>query len=91
MTEKYAFLFGNSTYRDARLNKLNAPEADIQALSAALKDPAIAGFAAVRWAVNSTLAAVQTSLVAFLSERKRDDTVLVYFTGHGLLDEDNQL
>ncbi|GLS29597.1 Uncharacterized protein, contains caspase domain [Mesorhizobium albiziae] len=91
MSEKYAFLFGNSTYQDARLNGLNAPIKDVQALSKALSDPEVAGFNDVEWAINGSAGIVQVNLAKFLKQRSRDDVVLVYFTGHGLLDAENQL
>ena len=91
MSEKYAFLFGNSTYQDARLNRLNAPEEDIRAFSDVLEDKEIGGFNVTWGAINGPVAVVQTNLTKFLALRKRDDVVLVYFTGHGLLDNQNRL
>ncbi len=88
---KYAFLFGNSFFNDTRLNELNAPENDINALHDVLKAKDICAFDDVDWAVNSTLGAVQTKLVKFLKNKKRDDLIVVYYTGHGLLDDENNL
>jgi formylglycine-generating enzyme required for sulfatase activity len=88
---KCALLIGNSNYRDRRLAKLSAPAVDIAALADVLRDPAIGGFDDVQTVIDGGLAEVQPRIGALFVNRHRDDLVLLYFSGHGVLDKRGHL
>jgi beta-lactam-binding protein with PASTA domain len=89
-----ALLMGNSVFdADASLNPLNAPTKDVARLHRALVDPATGLFADdnVRLVIERTANDLLDELDAFFSSAHRDDLLLLYYSGHGLLDERNQL
>jgi uncharacterized caspase-like protein len=90
MSGRYALLIGNSRFDDPALARLSAPEADVAALQAVLKDPRIAGFE-TRLLLNEDLAAVRSAVVEHFRDRYRDDVVLLYYSGHGLRDDHGDL
>ncbi len=83
---KYALLIGNSEYNDQKLAQLKTPQADARALAKVLKAQKIGNFDEVKLLVNQTEAKSRRSISAFLSNKKPDDLVLLYFSGHGVLD-----
>lgn len=89
--EKHALLIANSKYNDERLNSLNAPTEDVIALKAVLDDEKIGEFASVEPVINASLEQIQKDLKAFLSDRRPDDLIVIYYTGHGLIDSDGKL
>jgi uncharacterized caspase-like protein len=87
MTLKLALLIGNSQYQDPILAKLKAPDSDISELAKILQDPAIGGFDQVTTILSEVSNEVRAAIGDFFAERKRDDLLLLYFSGHGVLDE----
>ncbi|MEV4656469.1 caspase family protein [Micromonospora sp. NPDC049301] len=80
-----ALLIGNSRYDDSRLSGLRAPSRDAAALAGALGDPEIGGFdtqALLDQPTASTVAAIER----FFADRRPDDMLVLYFSGHGLKD-----
>ncbi len=88
---KHALLIGNSLFTDARLSPLFAPTNDLVALQSVLKDEKISGFDTAELITNSVLETVQQAIIDFLDNRQLDDLVLLYYTGHGLLDKNGKL
>ena len=89
-----ALLMGNSVFEaDAGLNPLNAPTKDVARLHRALVDSSTGLFADehVRLAIERSSHDLLDELDTFFSAAHRDDLLLVYYSGHGLLDERNQL
>jgi beta-lactam-binding protein with PASTA domain len=89
-----ALLIGNSVFEaDAGLNPLNAPTKDVARLHRALVDSATGLFAEenVRLVIERSSHDLLDELDRFFSEARRDDLLLLYYSGHGLLDERNQL
>ncbi|MEV6630555.1 caspase family protein [Actinoplanes sp. NPDC051470] len=89
-----ALLIGNSAFEsDAGLNPLNAPTKDVARLHRALVDPATGVFAEenVRLVIERSSHDLLDELDTFFSAAHRDDLLLLYYSGHGLLDERNQL
>jgi hypothetical protein len=83
---KYALLIGNNEYSDKKLAQLKTPEADAHALAKVLRAKKIGNFDEVALLVNQTEAKSRRAISAFLSNKKPDDLVLLYFSGHGVLD-----
>ncbi|QFZ19862.1 caspase, EACC1-associated type [Saccharothrix syringae] len=90
MGRRLALLIATYEYEDAGLRRLTAPAHDAEALAEVLADPSIAGFE-VTTLVNEPLHRVGRSIGEFYRDRRRDDLTLLYFTGHGLKDDEGRL
>lgn len=91
MTEKrVALIIATDQYEDKDLCQLISPAHDAEALGQVLKDPAIGSFD-VRTLLNKPSHEVKTEIEEFFTDRKRDDILLLYFSGHGIKDEDGLL
>jgi hypothetical protein len=91
MGKKAALLIGTTRYDDARLAQLHAPDADIEALAAVLRDPDLCAFDSVEVLRDQVFAEVQLAVSRFFSEGKKDDLLLWYFSGHGIVDDAGRL
>ena len=90
MGRRLALLIATDQYEDAGLRRLTAPGADAEAFAAVLRDPDIAGFD-VTMLTNQPYHRVGEAIGDFYRDRRRDDLMLLYFTGHGLKDDDGRL
>ena len=84
--KKYALLIGNDRYRDPRLQPLVVPSEDVRGLQAVLADPAVGAFDEVRNLLNADRTRVAGEIERQFKQAARDDLVLLYFSGHGVLD-----
>ncbi len=91
MARKVALVIGNSEYRDAGLSRLGTPGADVRYLARVLQDPLTGCFDEVRTLDNPESAEARREVARLFSNRTRDDLVLLYFSGHGVLDEHGEL
>ena len=78
-----ALVIANSEYEDADLRQLVAPARDAEALERVLGDPDVGGFE-VKTLLNRPALEVSLAIEKFFLNRKRDDLVLLYYSGHGL-------
>jgi formylglycine-generating enzyme required for sulfatase activity len=91
MTEKrFALIIASYEYEDTDLRQLVAPAQDAEALTRVLADPAIGNFE-VQTLVNEPSYKVNPAIETFFADRKRDDLILLYFSGHGIKDEEGRL
>ncbi|WP_329254544.1 PQQ-binding-like beta-propeller repeat protein [Streptomyces sp. NBC_01478] len=90
MERRLALLIANYTYEDEGLRRLTAPAHDAEALAEVLRDPDIAGFD-VTILVNEPHHRIGEAVGAFFHDRRHDDLILLYFTGHGLKDDEGRL
>ncbi|MCX5262252.1 caspase family protein [Streptomyces canus] len=90
MGRRLALLIATYDYEDTGLRRLTAPAHDAEAFAAVLKDPDIAGFE-VTTLINEPHHQVGAAIGDLYRDRRRDDLTLLYFTGHGLKDEDGRL
>jgi hypothetical protein len=81
----YALVIGNNTY--AHLPKLKTAVADAKAVARALE--ADYGFA-VTTLIDATRAQIVDTLDEFRETLRENDNLLIYYAGHGWLDEDAQ-
>lgn len=88
---KYALIIGNESYSDPKLAQLKTPAADSRALANVLDDEKIGGFDEVTPLINQTETEIRRTIGSFLEGKKPDDLVLVYFSGHGVLDSNGRL
>jgi hypothetical protein len=96
MAGKYrALLIGNSTYPadDHNLQSLKGPVKDIAALNRALVDRDTGLFADgdVTLLAEASSTRALRAMSQFFSSADRDDVLLVYFSGHGKLDQSGRL
>ncbi|MER5925459.1 caspase, EACC1-associated type, partial [Streptomyces mirabilis] len=90
MGRRLAILIATYEYQDSALRQLTAPAHDAEALASVLSDPDIAGFE-VTTLVNQPHYVVGEAIGDLYRNRRRDDLTLLYFTGHGLKDDDGRL
>ncbi|MCB9102216.1 MAG: SUMF1/EgtB/PvdO family nonheme iron enzyme, partial [Anaerolineales bacterium] len=88
---RLALIIGNSEYDDPALARLVTPGGDAADLAAVLRDPQIGGFEAVETLLNQPLTKVRRAIAHFFARRKPDDLLLLYFSGHGVLDDRGRL
>lgn len=88
---KYALIIGNNKYNDPKLAQLKTPAADSQALAKVLDDKTIGSFDEVTPLINQTETRIRRAISTFLTNKKPDDLVLLYFSGHGVLDDRGRL
>src|SRR3954462_7128749 len=85
-----ALLVATYGYQDTGLRGLTAPAHDAEALADVLRDPAIADFD-VTVLLNEPTHVVGEAIGSFYGACRRDDLTLLYFSGHGLKDDDGRL
>ncbi|MFF0010794.1 caspase family protein [Streptomyces sp. NPDC005374] len=90
MGRRLALLVATYDYQDTELRQLTGPAHDAEALAAVLRDPDIAGFE-VTTLVNRPHHAVGEAIGDFYRNLHSDDLTLLYFTGHGLKDDEGRL
>src|SRR6201992_4102629 len=90
-----ALLIGNSTYPadEHNLQMLKGPVKDIAALNRALVDRDTGLFADADVTLLAEVSSTRAlrALSQFFSSADRDDVLLVYFSGHGKLDQSGRL
>ncbi len=91
MAGKFALIIGNSHYDDPSLGRLKAPDMDVQGLEEVLKAPDVGHFDEVTTLLNEGCASVRKAVARFYDKRQRDDLLLLYFSGHGVKDEQGRL
>jgi uncharacterized caspase-like protein len=91
MGKRLALIIGNSVYQDQTLARLKAPDADVGALHDVLKDSQVGGFDDVDLIFNSTFSNVRMAISAFFARKSHDDLLVLYFSGHGVLDDNGRL
>jgi hypothetical protein len=87
---RVALLVATYEYEDSMLEQLKGPAQDVEVLANVLSDPNIAGFD-VDVLINQPHYVVGEAIGDFYQDRRRDDIALLYFTGHGLKDEEGRL
>jgi len=87
---RYALIVASSRYTDATLTQLEAPAHDARALAQVLAAPGIGDFD-VTTLTDEPAPSVMQGIEDFFDGRRREDLVLLYFSGHGILDEGARL
>lgn len=88
--KRVALVIATDRYEDAELAQLRAPAQDGEALAAVLRNADIGGFA-VETLFNLPAHKLNQALEAFFADRGREDLLLLYFSCHGVKDEDGRL
>ncbi len=89
---KIALLIGVSEYQ-SDLNPLPATIQDIEAMRRILQNPDMGGFAEenVKLLKNPDRQQMEENIEELFAQRHRDDLVLLFFSGHGITDDDGRL
>ncbi len=87
---RYALLIGISNY-NAGLTPLPSAVKDVDALHQVLLNPEIGGFAEsdVKVLKDAEKTEIETEIYHLFKDRKNDDLLLFYFSGHGVTDSQN--
>ena len=85
-----ALIVANARYDDEGLERLASPGQDATALRRVLDDPARCGFV-VSTVVDGGSSEVAEAVEEFLVDAERTDLLLLYFSCHGLKDENGRL
>jgi Tfp pilus assembly protein PilF len=91
MGRKLALVIGNSQYDDTGLARLATADVDVRQLANVLRDQEVGQFEEVIELANQGFAVVRRSVAQFFTQAKRDDLLLLYFSGHGVKDEHGNL
>src|SRR5947208_2164099 len=91
MGQRIALLVATSRYTDGKLPNLRAPIQETQHLAQLLEDPAIGEFDQAKVLADSGKAYIEYEIEQLFSHRAPDDLVLLYLSGHGIKNADNQL
>src|SRR5688500_6114569 len=86
MGQRLALVIGTSAYDDPGLARLVAPQADMDGLAAILRAPEVGGFDGVTTLLDQPAGAVHRAVARLFAGKKRDDLLVLYFSGHGVLD-----
>jgi len=87
---RLALIIASCHFTDNVLQQLIAPGEDAVALERVLKDPAI-GWFETKALIDRPSNELRAEIEAFFSTGKREDLLLLYFSGHGLKNDDGKL
>ena len=87
MTSKFALVIANTDYEDNGLAQLTAPGRDAEDFAAVLKDQDICAFDQVNILLNQLSSTVTEAVHEFFDQKRPDDLLVMYFSGHGVRDE----
>ncbi|OGO41359.1 MAG: hypothetical protein A2Z49_05585 [Chloroflexi bacterium RBG_19FT_COMBO_56_12] len=92
VTEKrFALFIATSEYKGSKFKSLPSSVNDVERLGRVLKDPNIDGFMSVKTVANRPTNTVCKAISQFIEDKKQSDVLLVYYSGHGVLDSDGSL
>lgn len=91
MASKFALVIANTEYQDASFAKLTAPGKDAEEFAQVLSDAELAAFDDVQVLLNEGESKIRRSIARFFVNRQRDDLLLLYFSGHGVRNDQGQL
>jgi hypothetical protein len=87
MSGKYALIIGNTEYIDPGLAQLTAPGKDTADFARVLKEHELCAFDQVKILLNQLSSTVIEAIDEFFDQKKPDDLLVLYFSGHGVRDE----
>lgn len=91
MARRIALIIANHTYQDPRLAGFASPPADIATLAEVLRNPTLGNFTQVETLVNQPASELRRRVSALFHWKQRQDELVLYWAGHGLVDAAGQL
>jgi uncharacterized caspase-like protein len=91
MSSKFALVIANTEYQDASFAKLTAPGKDAEEFAHVLREPDLGAFDDVQVLLNQEESKIRRAIGRFFVNRNRDDLLLLYFSGHGVRNDQGQL
>jgi hypothetical protein len=88
---RFALIIGNWEFDDSRFRTLTSPDRDMEDFIGILKDPRIGGFRNVLSLANRNEGEIRRAIGRFYKDRKKDDLLLLYYSGHGIKDDEGRL
>ncbi|QDL07168.1 hypothetical protein DP114_03905 [Brasilonema sennae CENA114] len=88
--KRRALIIANNEFEDTHWQALYAPPQDAKALAEVLADPAIGNFE-VEVLLNKSRHEVEQEIDDFFGDEQKSDLLLLYFSGHGFRDDDDNL
>ena len=89
--KRFALIIATSHYQDPDLQKLIAPAHDAEVLADLLKDIEIGKFEEVKILLDEPSYKITREIEKFFRARNRDDLLLLYFSCHGMKDDEGHL
>ena len=90
VSKKVALLIGVSEYGEG-IPSLSAPLNDVAAMKRVLENEEMGGFQDIKTLINPDPVAMQTKVQQIFADVHKDDLVLLFFSGHGITDDNNRL
>ena len=87
MSGKYALIIANTEYTDSGLAQLTAPGRDADDFARVLREKDLCAFDDVKVLLNEHSNTINEAIDEFFDQKKPDDLLLLYFSGHGVRDE----
>ncbi|MFJ4487359.1 caspase domain-containing protein [Streptomyces longwoodensis] len=87
---RHALIVANADYDDPGLKELASPASDASALAQVLGDPQIGDFE-VEVVADEPSHVILRRIEGFFTDRRRDDTLVLHFSCHGLKSESGEL
>ena len=88
---RLALIIANNQYENSTFAQLTAPVQDAEELARVFNDPTIGQFDDVKVLLNEPHSTIRRAIAEFFNQKKHDDMLVVYFSGHGVLDARSQL
>jgi len=88
---RYGILIAESKYEDPRLQNLQCPESDVDGLNEILKQKDLGNFAETFVLKNADNGEVLIKINQILKKAGKNDLVLIYYSGHGKLNDAGKL
>ncbi|MBO1047845.1 MAG: SUMF1/EgtB/PvdO family nonheme iron enzyme [Dolichospermum sp. DEX182a] len=90
MAKKTALLIGISEYGES-IPPLSSPLHDVEAMERVLKNPNLGNFTEVEKLLNPNSEAMKIAILNLFKNAEKDDLLLFFFSGHGMINDDNHL
>lgn len=91
MYRKFALVIGNSDYRDPHFPRLAKPKVDARDFGNLLRSPHLGNFNQVQTLIDEDSTTIKRHIANFFSQSLSDDLLILYYSGHGILDEQANL
>jgi hypothetical protein len=90
IADRIALIIANYEFDDPKLSRLVSPSRDAEALVEVLGNPEIGGYKTITL-INETHSVVNKQIALLYQKRKKDDLLLLYYSGHGIKDDYSNL